>query len=101
MSEHVTSTSAGMLPATDLDGIRRQIHEFIQMYFLFGGAPADLEDAASLVEQGVVDDTGVLEIVLFIEDGWGLTVDPQDLSPEHFDSVNALAEYVHQHLANT
>ena len=100
MSDYVTGISTGMLPATDLEGIRRQIREFIQMNFLFDGAPADLDDAASLVEQGVVDDTGVLEIVLFVEDAWGLTVDPQDLRPEHFDSVNALAEYVFQHLAN-
>ena len=100
MSDHMTSPSAGMAPATDLDGIRQQIHEFIQMNFLFDGAPSDLDDAASLVEQGVVDDTGVLEIVLFVEEAWGLTVDPQDLRPEHFDSVNALAEYVYRHLAN-
>ena len=100
MSDYVTGISAGSMPASDLEGIRRQIREFIQMNFLFDGVPADLDDASSLVEQGIVDDTGVLEIVLFVEDAWGLTVDPQDLRPEHFDSVNALAEYVFQHLAN-
>ncbi len=100
MHEQVTSTMAGAAPATDFAGIRQQIHEFIQLNFLFDGTQADLDDSASLVEQGIVDDTGILELVLFIEDSWGVTVDPQDLVPEDFDSVNGLASYVARHLAH-
>ena len=89
---------AGAAPATDLDGIRRQIHEFVAMNFLFDGSAEPLDDAGSLLESGVVDDTGVLELVLFVEEAWGLTVDRSDLDPENLDSVNALAKYVYSHL---
>jgi acyl carrier protein len=50
------------------------------------------------METGVVDDTGVLELILFVEEAWGLTVDRADLAPENLDSVNALASYVYGHL---
>lgn len=88
----------GAAPATDLDGIRRQIHEFVAMNFLFDGGPEQLDDSASLLESGVVDDTGVLELVLFVEEGWGLTMQRGDLAPENLDSINALATYVYTHL---
>jgi acyl carrier protein len=100
MGDQIASTVAGAAPATDFEGIRQQIHEFIVMNFLFDGTDAALDDAASLVEQGIVDDTGVLELVLFVEDAWGLTVDQQDLLPDNFDSVYALAGYVLRRLAN-
>lgn len=98
MTDIRSSMMAGAAPATDLDGIRRQIHEFVSMNFLFDGSTEPLDDAGSLLEQGVVDDTGVLELVLFVEEAWGLTVDRGDLAPENLDSVNALAEYVYAHL---
>lgn len=94
MTDQMTGMTTGAVPATDFAGIRQQIHEFIEVNFLFDGGPADLDDEASLVEQGIVDDTGVLELVLFVEEAWGLTVDPQDLHPENFDSVNALSAYI-------
>jgi acyl carrier protein len=88
---------AGATPATDLDGIRRQIHEFVALNFLFDGSSEQLDDSASLLETGIVDDTGILELVLFVEEAWGLTVDRGDLAPENLDSVDALAKYVYDH----
>ncbi len=98
MADVRASAMAGAAPATDLDGIRRQIHEFIALNFLFDGTAEPLDDAVSLLESGVVDDTGVLELILFVEEAWGLTVDRTDLAPENLDSVNALASYVFSHL---
>jgi acyl carrier protein len=98
MADVRASAMAGAAPATDLDGIRRQIHEFVAMNFLFDGSSDQLDDSASLLETGVVDDTGVLELVLFVEEAWGLTVDRGDLAPENLDTVDALASYVHGHL---
>jgi acyl carrier protein len=98
MAGEMTGT-ARAVPATDLAGIREQIRDFVTMNFLFDGGNAELDNAASLMEEGIVDSTGVLELVLFVEETWGLTVDHADLLPEHFDSVNALAHYVERRLA--
>ena len=94
MSAETSGSVTGSVAATDLDGIRQQIHEFIRASFLFDGSGETLSDSASLMQEGIVDDTGILEVVLFLEETWGITVNRDDLVPENLDSVNAIAEYV-------
>ena len=53
-----------------------------------------LSDDASFLEEGIVDSTGVLELVLFVEETFQVTVEDQEIVPENFDSVNKLAAYI-------
>jgi acyl carrier protein len=99
VSAETSEGLAGSVAATDLDGIRWQIHEFIRASFLYDGSGESLSDSASLMEEGIVDDTGILEVVLFLEETWGITVNRADLVPENLDSVDALAAYVSRQLA--
>ena len=46
------------------------------------------------MENGIVDSTGVLELVSFVESEFGFKVPDEDLLPQNFDSVNALSDYV-------
>lgn len=78
----------------DVALIRDQIRDFIQQNFLFNGDLSQLNDDASLLAQGIVDSTGILELVLFCEETYGFSVDQVDLSPENFDSVGSLTRYV-------
>lgn len=82
----------------DVGLIYEQVRDYLRQNFLFGADVSDLDDSASLIEQGVVDGTGVLELVLFVEETYGLTVEEQDLVPEHFDSVNNIVAYVAERL---
>jgi acyl carrier protein len=84
-----------------LNLIRQQIHEYVAMNFLFDGSASTLDDDMPLVEDSILDQTGVLELVLFIEETYGIQVDDADLTPENFDSVNAIAQYVYLRLANS
>ncbi len=84
-----------------LNLIRQQIHEYVAMNFLFDGSSTPLDDNRPLVEDAILDQTGVLELVLFIEETYGIQVDDADLTPDNFDSVNAIADYVFQRLANS
>jgi acyl carrier protein len=99
VSAETGGSLVGTVAATDLDGIRQQIHEYIRVSFLFDGSGETLSDSASLMEEGIVDDTGILEMVLFLEETWGITVNRGDLAPENLDSVNALAAYVSRQIA--
>jgi acyl carrier protein len=99
VSAETSQGLAGSVAATDFDGIRWQIHEFIRASFLFDGSGETLSDSASLMEDGIVDDTGLLEVVLFLEETWGIVVNRADLVPENLDSVNALATYVNHQIA--
>lgn len=77
-----------------LDTIRQQVHHYIMHNFLFDGVSPEIDDDASLLELGVIDATGILELTLFVEDLFGLHVAEVDLTPENFDSVNNIARYV-------
>ena len=100
MTNPTSGNGGPMPPATDLPGIQRQIHEFIAMNFLFDGSGLDFDDDTSLMAQGILDPTGFLELALFVEEGWGITVNQDDLNPDNFDTVSALAAYVLRHLQN-
>jgi acyl carrier protein len=78
--------------------IREQIRDYITQNFLYNGTAAQLDNSASLLEQGIVDTTGVLELVLFVEETYGFGVAQNDLLPENFDSIDNLADYVARHL---
>jgi acyl carrier protein len=47
----------------------------------------------SFLEEGIVDSTGVLELVMFAEETSGITVEDEEIVPENFDSVAGLARY--------
>ncbi len=74
--------------------IREQIRQFIAHNFMFADNVDGLADDASLLEEGIVDSTGVLELVGFIEETFDLHVEDDEIVPDHLDSVDRLAEFV-------
>lgn len=69
------------------------IRDYIVTNFLFGDGAA-LSDDASLVEAGALDSTGVLELVAFIEEHFGIAIDDRDLVPENLESISRIAAFV-------
>jgi acyl carrier protein len=53
-----------------------------------------LEDTTSFLEHGIIDSTGVLEIVSFVESEFGITVSDHELVPSNFDSLAALSAFI-------
>lgn len=89
--------------ATGLRGlnlIRQQMREFIAQSFFYDGSTEPLTDDTPLVESGALDQTGVLEIALLIEETYGVQVDEADLTPENFDTVDSIARFIYTRLAN-
>ncbi len=74
--------------------VRHRIHQYILENFLFTDDEDALDDEASFLEEGIVDSTGILELVMFVEESFGITVQDEELLPENFDSVNQLTAYV-------
>lgn len=71
----------------------KQIRDFVVSNFLFGEG-AGLNDEASLIDRGVVDSTGMLELIMFLEETFGLKIEPEEMIPENLDSVNKAAAFV-------
>ncbi len=75
-----------------LDSIRNQIREYIINDILFHSV--EIEGDTSLLGEGILDSTGGLEMVLFLESHFGIDVEEDDVVPENFDSLNALSAFV-------
>ena len=71
-----------------------KIREFIFENFLFDAEDSALQNDTSFLEQGVIDSTGVLELVDWLEDEFDIAVDDEELIPENLDSVNLLAAFI-------
>jgi len=71
-----------------------KLRDFIIDNFMYGRSPEELKNDDSLLEKGIIDSTGVLELVSFLEQTFGITVEDEELIPENLDSVNRLAAYL-------
>lgn len=75
------------------------IRTYILENYLFTDDPSALGDDDSLLERGVIDSTGVLELVMYLEEQFGISVQDEDLTPRNLDSVNAIVAFVGRKLA--
>jgi acyl carrier protein len=73
--------------------LKQKIREFITRNF-YVADPASLGDGDSLLERGVIDSTGVLEVIMFLESDFGIAVEDAEMVPENLDSIDALAAFV-------
>ncbi|PIE69571.1 MAG: acyl carrier protein [Deltaproteobacteria bacterium] len=73
--------------------VKSEIKNFIIENFLFGNADG-LQDDTSFLEEGIIDSTGVLELVTFLEETYEIRVDDEELIPENLDSVENVTAYL-------
>jgi acyl carrier protein len=78
--------------------MRDKIRAFIVENFLFGKDDG-LEDDTSFLEEGIIDSTGVLELVSFLEEEFGIAVEDEELIPENLDAINNVVEYLKRKIA--
>ena len=75
-----------------------KVRDYIRQNFLFG-SDQKLGEQDSLLDRGIIDSTGAMELVTFIESEFGVEVSDQDLVPENLDSVAAITAFVTRKLA--
>lgn len=73
---------------------KKKIRDFILESYLFTDEDSALSDDQSLLEAGIVDSTGILELVAFLQETFGFSVEDDDMIPENFDSVDRIVSYV-------
>jgi len=78
----------------DMIDVRDRIRRFLHECFILDGALEALDNDASFLESGIVDSTGVLELVLFAEEVFAIDVEDHEVTPANFDSVNRFAAYL-------
>ncbi len=70
------------------------LRKFIFNNFMIGKSDADLKDDDSFLETGIIDSTGVLELILFLEENFKISIPDEDLIPENLDTVNNILNYI-------
>jgi acyl carrier protein len=70
-----------------------EIRNYIVDNFLFG-ADEGLQEDTSFLENGILDSTGIMELVAFVEKTYAIKVEDEELLPENFDTILAIAEYL-------
>ncbi|MCP4745252.1 MAG: acyl carrier protein [Desulfobacteraceae bacterium] len=79
----------------------KEIRGFIVENYLFGQEMPLLTDEQSLLESGVIDSTGVMELVTFLEERYGITVEDDEIEPENLDTMRGIVAYVEGKLEPT
>jgi acyl carrier protein len=74
--------------------IEQEIRQFIIDNFLFGENNYQFSNDDSFLEQGIIDSTGVLELVMFVETTYGINIADNELVPANLDSVNNLVRFI-------
>ena len=73
--------------------VRGTIRQFIVENFLFGKEDG-LKDDSSFMEEGIVDSTGVLELVNFLEEEFEIAIDDDEMLPENLDSISNVTKFI-------
>jgi acyl carrier protein len=78
--------------------IEERIRTYIAENILFTGNEYGYPDEASFLREGIVSSTNLLELILFAEEAYGISVDDHDVVPDNFDSVAKLAAFIRRKL---
>ena len=74
--------------------VRETLRGFILSKFMFDAKPEDLDDGVSFLEKGIIDSTGVLELLVFLETQFGIEVLDTELVPRNLGSVDELCRFL-------
>lgn len=71
-----------------------QIRHYLEARLPSDHKGTQLTDNTLLLEQKIIDSIGMLEMIFFIQETFGIEVPDEDISPDHFDTINKLAAYI-------
>lgn len=79
--------------------IEQELRAFVIENFLFG-QPGTLDNHDSFMEKGIIDSTGILEVLMHLTDTYSIEITPDELIPDNFDSIEQLTNFVNHKLTD-
>ncbi len=77
-----------------MSAVEQKVRSFILENFMFSNDESALNNEESLLDKGVIDSTGVMELVAFLEDEYKFRINDDELIPENLDSVRNIVAFV-------
>ena len=81
-----------------MENIIQQVRQFIVDNFLFGDN-STLTDTTSFLQSGIIDSTGILELVQYLEKNLNITIEDHELIPENLDSLSNIERFIEKKMA--
>jgi acyl carrier protein len=76
------------------NAIMDDLRQYVRDNFLYMRSDLAFRDEDSLLARGIIDSLGVMELVGFVEEHWGLVVSPDEITAEHFGTLGSVARFV-------
>jgi len=81
--------------STDLKTeIIKKIRDFIVENFLFGNDSEMVDNNDSFMENGIIDSTGILELIEYVEETYNINIEDEELIPENLDSLDNISSFI-------
>ena len=74
--------------------VKTELREFIISNFLFGQDTIQLGEDDSFLDKGIIDSTGILELIGYLEETYQISVEDDELIPENLDSINNVGAFI-------
>jgi acyl carrier protein len=81
-----------------MDTITAQVRKYVMDNFLMGACAEELRDEDSFMGRHVIDSVGVLELISYLEQTFGIKIEDEDMVPDNLDSLNAVRRYLQRKL---
>lgn len=76
------------------EDVKSDVKKFIVDNFLFGQEDEPILENDSFMEKGIIDSTGILELITFLEEKYAITIEDEELLPENLDSLNNVGRFI-------
>jgi len=70
------------------------LRTYILENYLFSDDPSELSNSDSFLEQGILDSTGIMELISFVEEHCAITIEDEEMVPENLDSIDNLIKFI-------
>ena len=84
----------GEMRPVDRESVQQEVREYIVENFLFDEGEEELKDEDSFLESGLIDSTGILEVIMFLDENYRIKMADDEMVPENLDSIEKIATFV-------
>jgi acyl carrier protein len=77
-----------------MQDIKRQVRSYLLDNFLMGGREQDIQDDTSFMDAHILDSTGFIELIGYLEEQFGIRVKDEEMVPENLDSLRNIEQFV-------
>ena len=79
-----------------MQDIKVQVRTYIFDNFIMAGNPGDLRDGDSFMEGHILDSTGFIELITYLEDTFGIKIEDEEMVPDNLDSLSKIEAFLHK-----